>query len=61
MTDRPDDAAWIAFTEAFAAYLKANGWNPVVVSSARVQQQPGSAKFNYEFVVPFTGTRIKPK
>lgn len=40
-------------------YLETIGWSAVVMGGARVQQQPSAAKFNYEFVVDFTGGKKK--
>lgn len=39
-----------------ASYLQQHGWNVVVIGGARVQQPIGERKFNYEFVVRFTGS-----
>jgi len=41
--------------EAVGVYLESVGWSAVVVGNPRVQHQPDARKFNYEFVVSFTG------
>lgn len=40
-------------------YLNTVGWSALVIGRARVQQQPGARKFNFEFVVDFTGGKKK--
>ena len=40
-------------------YLATVGWYAVVVGQTRIQQPPGEGKFNYEFVVRFTGGKLK--
>lgn len=42
-------------------YLDAVGWSALVIGRARVQQQPGARKLNYEFVVDFTSGKKKAK
>lgn len=57
-------AAHEAFPELAAAieiYLEAVGWRAVLVSAPRVQQQFNARKYNYEFVVQFTGGKVQAK
>jgi hypothetical protein len=35
--------------------LESVGWSALIIGRARVQQQIGARKMNYEFVVDFTG------
>ena len=42
-------------TVAVVDYLQSIGWTALIVGGARIQQQAGERKFNYEFVVKFTG------
>jgi len=44
---------------ALQAYLETKGWSVVIVGNPRVQQQPYAGKFNYEFVVKFSGSQQK--
>lgn len=44
---------------AIGAYLETIGWRAIVVGNPRVQQQPTEREFNYEFVVRFTGGKVK--
>lgn len=39
-----------------ARYLELNGWSVIVAGPAFVQHRVGDRKFNYEFVLPFTGS-----
>lgn len=41
-----------------AKYLEANGWKPIVMGGTAIQQPLLGNKFNYEFVIRFTGKRI---
>lgn len=40
-----------------AKYLEKKGWRVLVIGASRIQQQPGDAAFNYEFVFRFTGKK----
>lgn len=40
-----------------AKYIESKGWKVVVIGPAQIQQQTGSFKYNYEFVVKFTGAK----
>lgn len=46
-------------TLEIAKYLEHVGWSALVIGHARIQQQPLARKFNYEFVVDFTGGKKK--
>lgn len=46
-------------TLEIARYLETVGWRAFVIGNARVQQQAGERKMNYEFVVKFTGGKKK--
>lgn len=52
-----DDYLSHAMLNAVAAYLEANGWSVALVGGTSVQQQPHERKFNFEFVVKFTGAK----
>lgn len=42
-------------------FLKINGWNVVVMGPVGVKQDPFAFKYDYEFVVGFTGARRAQK
>lgn len=44
-----------------AKYLEINGWRAIVMGPPRIQQPFGSAKMNFEFVIPFTGGKVRKK
>lgn len=46
-------------TQEINRYLETVGWRALVIGNARIQQQAGERKFNYEFVVRFTGGKKK--
>lgn len=40
-----------------AQYLKDNGWEVLVIGGTEIHQEPGAFKYNYQFVVNFTGKK----
>ncbi len=44
---------------AIGDYLDTIGWSAVIVGRPRIQQQPLANKFNYEFVLDFSGSQKK--
>lgn len=38
-------------------YIESHGWKVAVIGPAQIRQQPGAFKYNYEFVVGFTGVK----
>ncbi len=40
-----------------AKFLNENGWKAIVIGPAQVRQPIGSFKYNFEFVLPFTGSK----
>lgn len=46
--------------DQIAAFLKANGWTVIVAGPTQVRQEIGAAKYNFEFVVKFTGSKREP-
>jgi hypothetical protein len=40
-------------------FLQTIGWKALVIGIPRVQQQPGELKYNFEFVMRFTGKQIE--
>jgi hypothetical protein len=45
--------------EIITEYLKAHGWNAVMIGPAHIQQPEGSEDFHYELVFAFTGTKTR--
>lgn len=54
MPRKTPDAADVMLN-AIAEYLKSKGWKVLVIGDAKVQQHPDAERFNFEFVVRFTG------
>lgn len=54
------DVVGDAMLRAVSNYLIVGGWNVSVIGSPRIQQQPDARKFNYEFVLQFTGSKRSP-
>jgi hypothetical protein len=57
--NKKQKAAFNRLADAFSGYLKTIGWSALVVGSPRIQKPPGEREFNYEFVLRFTGGKIK--
>lgn len=57
------EARAVAFADLVAAvedYLEAEGWRPAVVEQPRIERRWVDAKYNYELVLAFSGTRTTP-
>jgi hypothetical protein len=46
--------------DAVQKYLEANGWKLAAIGGTAVKQEIGAFKYNYEFVVRFTGSEVEP-
>lgn len=44
--------------DLIARHLKLQGWKVVVIGGERVQQDVGANRYNFEYVVKFTGGKI---
>jgi hypothetical protein len=53
-----------AMLRAVSAYLESHGWKVAVIGGSRVQHVPREPRFNFEFVLKFTGVPppgVKPE
>ena len=44
-----------------AEYLKSKGWSVAVIGTMKVEQRNPNRKYNFEFVVSFTGKKKDEK
>ena len=56
---KPAPDEFVKMSLAVARYLKTRGWYVVVSGPAQVEQEPMALKFNYRFVLAFTGGKRK--
>jgi DNA-dependent RNA polymerase auxiliary subunit epsilon len=42
-----------------AEYLEKNGWKAIVIGGTCIKQEITDRKYNYDFVVRFTGGKVK--